>query len=155
MKTLTKITRVEEIRKIDLTQKQAVCELLQWTEQMYFDFMFAQYEEFLNRMFSGYPIQFLNDVKYSPVFSGFWNNEIAARNEFDFLPFANTETEDYYEVDVNGELQVLQALPVGDIYLIDEFMFIHNPQRLMHDDAFMHRYNKTLRLLDRKYGKLK
>ncbi|RYF25166.1 MAG: hypothetical protein EOO42_04355 [Flavobacteriales bacterium] len=147
MKTLTKTSSIAKIKQFDLTQKQQVCELLQWSEQMYFDFMFQQYNDFLNRLFFGYPQQMLNEVAQSPVFRGFWNNEVSFRNESEFLPFAQFETQDYYEVNEAGKLIITPAVPLGDCFLVDEFMIIHNPKTLMSNDAFMHRFNKTLSLL--------
>lgn len=157
MKTLTKTTRTAQIKQADFTQKQTVCNLLQWTEEMYGHFMFCQYDAFLNQLFFGYPEPFLNDVKHSAIFSGFWNNEIAHRNAIDFLPFAVELTTDQYDL-LNDFAGVVftEAVPKGDCYLVDEFMFIHSAKRLMHDDDFMHRYNHTLGLIEsRKNGKLK
>ena len=152
MKTALKTnTHVAQVISDNLNQMQTVCELLNWTEQQYCNFQFEQYEAFIDMMFYGYPEIFANSVKHSPSFRGFWNCQVAERNRLDFIDFAKAETEELHEVNMDGELIPYKALPFGDAYIVDEFMFIHNPKRLMHDEEFMIQYNHTLKLIA--YGK--
>jgi hypothetical protein len=148
MKTLIKHTsHVAQVKSENLTQVQTICELLQWSEQQYYEFQFEQYIAFIDRMFFDYPDVLANSVKHSATFRGFWNNQVAIRNKVDFLPFATAETEDLFEVNADGELTKYAALALGDSYLVDEFMLVHNPKRLMHDDDFMRQYNYALKLI--------
>jgi len=147
MKTLTKTTHIAQIRQADQSQLQQVCQLIDFTEDQYCKYMFEQYTAFVKRMFCDYPIVLYQNALYSPVMRGFWNNEATKRNETEFLPFATDLTADIYTVNKQGTLEILIGLNAGNLWLVDEFMLIHNHQVLINNGAFMHRYNQTLHLI--------
>ena len=129
MKTLTKAkTHIEKVRQTDKSATEEVCALIGWSVDYYCEFQFCKYLEFIDRMFEGCPPSMVNQVKYSKVFRGFWNNEAALRNQTEFLPFAKYE-------------------PVNSENLLPEFEFTHNPISLMHDDLFMMKYNNVLQII--------
>lgn len=131
MRTLLETTtHIQKTKHTDASTTDAVCALIGWTVDRYCEFQFEKYIEFIDRMFDGCPTELLNQVKYHPDFSGFWNVEAAYRNEVMFLPFAK---------DNEGDLSML----------LDEFLWQHNPLMLMHDDLFMLKYNNTLNAIRR------
>lgn len=118
-------THIAKIRQTDLTQIEEVCNLLGWSFERYCEHQFHNYNEFIDRLFSGYPVEMANQVRYSAVFRGFWNNEASLRNQTEFLPFAKYEPNDS---------------PV----ILSEFLYTHSPLTLLHDDLFMTKYNRVL-----------
>lgn len=147
MKTLTKeISHIEATRQQDKNQVEQVCTLLSWTSEQYCEFQFASYMEFILRMFKDWP-EMAKQVASSAIFRGFWNNEVAFRNQTEFLPFATDMTSDLWEVDESGDLVITDGLTLGDCGLVNEFTFLHSPSYLMNDDMFMFKYNNVLKLL--------
>lgn len=148
MKTLTKTTHIATIRQKNQSQTSKVCQLLNWSEEQYCNYLFEQYCDFVKRMFYRYPVELYQTVLYSPVMRGLWNNEVFKRNALDFLPFASAETEPMLEFtdDVDG-IFCLPACKPGAAHIVDEFMLIHAAARLVHDDEFMIKYNNVLSLI--------
>lgn len=149
MKTLTKTTHIARIRQADQSQVQQVCRLLAWDEQQYCQYQFYQYTGFLTRMFHEWPDIMLQQVMYSPTMRGFWNNEWAQRTDDEFLPFAKVLTEDAIEVEPGGNMITVPGMELGDAYLMDEYLLIHNIMALVDDDLFMMKYNNVLSLISR------
>ncbi|RQO78081.1 hypothetical protein DBR40_09025 [Pedobacter sp. KBW01] len=130
MSTITKVkeeskTHIEECREFDLNLIENVCMLLGWSTEQYCEYQLDNYNQFVDRLFYGFPVQMANEVKYSSDFRGFWNNEASFRNQTEFLPFAKFE-------------------PMESPVILSEFLYTHNPLTLMHDDLFMMKYNNVL-----------
>lgn len=138
-------THIATVRKEKQTQRQRVCELLMWTNDDYCNFQFEAYQAFFKALFSQYP-ELHKEVEYSPIVRGWFNLEWADRDQ-DWLAFAEADTEDYLEVDADGQLLVLPGTPYGHKYLVGEYMHCNAVPTLQNDGAFMHRYLQTLKLL--------
>jgi len=121
-------THIAKVRQSDRSQIEEVCNLIGWSFDRYCEHQFSNYIEFVDRLFAGWPTEMANQVKYSSVFRGFWNNEASYRNQTEFLPFARLEPSDS---------------PV----LLSEFIYTHSPLALMHDDVFMTKYNRVLEII--------
>ena len=129
MRTLTQPkTHIAQIRQTDKSLTEEVCNIIGWSHEEYCDYQFNNYIEFVDRMFDRWPAEMANQVKYSSVFRGFWNNEVSFRNQTEFLPFAKFE-------------------PTDSPVIISEFLYTHNPISLMHDDLFMMKYNSVLEII--------
>ena len=129
MRTITKTANhITQVRNSDANQIQQVCRLLGWSYEDYCNFQFEKYLEFVDRVFIGFPDIMANQVKYSAVFRGFWNNEASFRNHTEFLPFAK------YEETQSPDL-------------ISEFLYIHDPRALVMDDLFITKYNRVIDLI--------
>ncbi|SUJ26382.1 Uncharacterised protein [Sphingobacterium spiritivorum] len=129
MKTLTQTkTHIAKVRQSNANVITRVCDLLGWTIERYCEYQFDNYIQFIEALFAGCPEEMSNEVKFSPVFRGFWNNEAFYRNSNLFLPFAQDE-------------------PEGSPEILAEFLYIHNPEYLMNDDDFMEHYNYTLKTI--------
>jgi len=124
----TATTHIAKIRQTDRSLIDQVCILIGWSYERYCDYQFNNYVEFVDRMFDRYPLEMVNEVKYSATFRGFWNNEASLRNQTEFLPFAQFEPEDS---------------PV----LLSEFLYTHSVLTLMHDDLFLMKYNRVLDII--------
>jgi hypothetical protein len=128
MSTLTvKTTHISKVRYKHENLMNAVCELLDWTPMQYCENQFEQYTLFVNTMCAQWPNR-CKEISYSPVFRGFWNNEWAARNELDFMPFA-------YDCKFDKD------------YLLEEYLFINDHIRLIHDDAFYCRFEQIIKMI--------
>ncbi|MES2651295.1 MAG: hypothetical protein V4663_06115 [Bacteroidota bacterium] len=124
---IKKTTHIGSIRKQNSTQVQQICELLDWSEQAYCEYIFEQYQAFIKRMFYGYPEVVAKQVEYSEIFRGFWNDQVAVRNETEFLPFASPYA--------------------GSPNLLEEWLHIHDHRSLMHNDFFMDKYNYCITII--------
>lgn len=121
------MNRIKEIHPVPQSagQRQILYSVLNWEEQRYCEHQFEEYISFLTRLFVAQPDQMLKQVMYSKRMRDFWNREWNARNELEFLPFA-------------------LDLTCGEIFLVDQYQYLHHHRLLIHDDAFMHRYNEVL-----------
>lgn len=146
MKTITKISHIEQVRQSTFTLAEQVCRILNWSHEEYCDFQFAKYNAFIDLLFAKFPL-IGQQVRYSSVFRGFWNNEVCFRNEIEFLPFATEMTEDIYEINADGELIIAPAFPYGHEGLVNEFLFIHSIPRLINHELFMMKYNNILEVI--------
>ena len=127
MNTITKnTTHISAVRAQQISQMQAVCEALRWTEEQYCLHQFEEYELFASAIAKDYPER-RQQIRYSPVFRGFFNNEWAARND-EFLFFA---------YDVKYDIDLAEQ----------EYLYTHNYLTLINDDAFFERFNSLLKLI--------
>lgn len=129
MKTLTQPkTHIAKVRQSDKSLIEEVCNLIGWSYEQYCEYQFNNYIQFVDRMFEHWPAEMANQVKYSSVFRGFWNNEASLRNQTEFMPFARFE-------------------PIDSPVILSEFLYTHCPLQLMHDDLFMMKYNHVLDII--------
>jgi hypothetical protein len=146
MKTLSHTSHIATIRQANQTQMQQVCQLLGWTLNQYCQHQYYTYEKLIERICYGYPA-IAQQMRYSPVFRGFFNQEWALRTQTEFLPFAHDLVQDILQVNHHGQLETILGTPYGDAYLHDEYAYIHNPMLLVNNHAFMHKYNNLLHLI--------
>ena len=100
---------------------------LQFTHLEYCNHQFENYEAFLNQDFNEDWVM-NQKIGYSSAFREFWNEEWMLRNRLEFLPFAEDNTFDFQD-------------------LRREYFFIHCPQRLLNQPAFLSRYELILNSL--------
>ncbi len=146
MKTLTTqpTSLMARARRRQTSQIPEVCELLNWSHQQYCDHQYEQYELFITRKCEGYP-KICRQLRYSPIFSGFWTNAWAQRNQVDFLPFAGDKLSKTY-VSAEGVLGINADYEV-DPDMVDGYLYINNYMRLINDDEFMIQYDHALKLV--------
>src|SRR5690606_10450001 len=85
--TLTKPTRTTQAAKVVALgeeQAAAISQILGWTEQQYYEHQYEQYEAYLKRSMYNVSLEVYNEVRYSELMRGFWNNEWMRRN-YNFL----------------------------------------------------------------------
>jgi len=119
-------THIGKIRASQSEQKDDVCAVLGLTHGQYCWHQYRQYERFVARVCAGHP-QHRDTIRHSPIFRGFWNNEWTDRN-IEFLEFA-------YECKFD------------EAYMMDEYKFIHNADRLYNDEEFYSRFESILKLI--------
>ncbi|MGY0034414.1 hypothetical protein [Pedobacter sp. NJ-S-72] len=155
MKTITKNTHIAKIRQHNREGMQQVCHLLQCTEQDYCDYLFDQYCFFVQERYKAFPEVVLNRILYSSLFRGMFNNAAAQRDETEFIPQALDVTEDVTIINIYGRLEVLQTVPLGGQYLIEEWHEIHSYKRLLEDNHFLNQFEHTLELISKttRHGK--
>lgn len=122
----TRKTHIERVRKTDQDLIGEICNQIGWSIERYYWHQFNNYLYFADVMFRGWPKGIKQQITYSPVFRGFWNNEAALRNA-EFIPFA------------------FDTHSIKD--RVSEFLFMHDPSTLMNDDLFMMKYNATLNII--------
>jgi len=147
MKTLTKKTHIAKVRQANREGIQQVCHLLQCSEQDYCNYIFDQYCKFIEDRYKGFPDVVANKILFSPVFRGVFNNAVASRDEAEFIPFAVDVTEEITIVNSSGDLDVIEAIPLGGDYLVYEWMQIHSYKRLLMDDQFINQFEHCLNLI--------
>jgi hypothetical protein len=147
MNTLTKTTHIAKVRTANKEGIQQVCYLLDCSEQFYCDYLFSQYCLFIENKYKGYPDLLANQILYSKYFRGFFNNEAAKRDEVEFLPYAIDVTEELMMINTDGRLQIIEPVPVGGDYLINEWLEIHSYQRLLDDEVFLNHFEHILKLI--------
>lgn len=125
----TKTTHIQKVRQSNLEAMHQVQQILSWSHDRYCQYQFQQYCRFVEEITQGWDLV-RKEIMYSPVFRGFWNNEWNARDHEDFLCSA-TDCED-------------------SRYNLEEYLFLHDTDRLMEDDDFMHRYSNILNII--RYG---
>src|SRR5690606_8773588 len=135
MKTTTiKSTHIEAVRDMAYNQMLQVCSYLGWTEDQYCAHQLEEYEAFLKRMFYGWPIEMLNEVRYSPIMAGFWKNEWRQRNASEFLTYAKNELTSAMWVNELGHLRFYEPTPFNKSQVYDEYLWIHSSKNLVNDD---------------------
>lgn len=136
MKTLTKHkTHIAQVRQVNATQIDRVCELLDWTKMQYCQHQYNEYEKFITRLCEDLP-KATNPIRYSSIFRGFWCNEWMLRTELEFMPYADGVTEDIFEVDQSGKLIIDKGIEYGDSQLAYEYYQIHNAKGLFYNEGF-------------------
>jgi hypothetical protein len=144
MKTLTtKTTHIAKVRQLNANQIDQVCEFLSWTRLEYCQYQYSQYEKFIARLCEDEPYA-ATVIRYSPVFRGLFCNEWMKRNDERFNPLAKQLTEDCYEVDCDGELQIYDGLPFGHDAFKYEYNKIHNAKALFYDQDLAVKVNHLL-----------
>ena len=151
--TIKKANNISTVRSISDKQLQEVCKYLGWTEEHYCSHQLEEYESFLSRLFFGWPVEMLNEVRYSPIMSGFWKNEWIGRNYRDFLPFAKDSLSSSMWVDSDGSLHLYEPTAADRSHVYDEYLFIHSHRLLLNDDDFMFQYNCVLAMIRRENQK--
>lgn len=142
------LTHIETLKTADANDMQTICQLLNWSVEQYCEHQFLNYLAFLKRRFHGQPIQALNRVMYSKTIRGFFNNEWSKRNHNDYLPFALDSNEhSQSNVCSKGTLYICWDYTAFQDFLIDEYMYVHNPAMLINDRDFLTRFNNTLNIL--------
>lgn len=147
MKIICKSTHIEAVRDMAYKQMLQICDYLGWTEEQYCAHQAEEYEVFLKRMFAGWPIEMLNEVRYSPVMAGLWKNEWRQRDGREFLPYAEIELTPSMWVDALGSLHQHNPSSFNQSQVFDEYLWIHSSKRLVNDDEFMKQYNRALTLI--------
>lgn len=147
MKTLTKKTHIAKVRQANRKGIEQVCHLLQWSEQQYCDYLFDQYCQFIEEKYKGFPAIISNNVLYSDLFRGMFNNAAAQRDKLEFTPYALDVTEEVTVINPKGILEIVQTIPLGGQYLVDEWMHIHNYKRLLTDKLFLNQFEHILKLI--------
>lgn len=142
-----KNTQASQARERALAVQTKVCEYLGWEPEIYCQHQSEQYEEFLQFMFQGFPEIMMNEVRYSPIMSGFWKNEWIIRNERDFLPLADEEMETKMEVTEKGKLLIKEPDLISKTIVLNEYLYFNSGLTLVDDDYFMASYNETLKLI--------
>lgn len=128
-------------------QMEKICQLLDWTEDKYWQYQYTCYYLFINQLFDGFPAEMRKEVEYSPIMAGYWKNEWYLRNENEFVPFAEDICDSAMYVDQNGKIVYYQPLESAQEQAEGEFIFINSPKRLQNDIAFMNGYNQALKLI--------
>jgi hypothetical protein len=142
-----KKTLAEQAKERALAVRSKVCEYLGWSEKKYCEHQSEQYDEFLQFMFKGFPEIMMNEVRYSPIMSGFWKNEWIIRNERDFLPLADEEMETKMEVSEKGKLIITEPDLVSKSIVLNEYLYFNSGLTLVDDDYFMASYNEVLKMI--------
>lgn len=126
MKTLT---HIETVRREILTLDERVTDMLGWDWDMYTEHKFDEYCRFAEAICRGHePIR--TQLLYSPVFRGFWVSEWAARTKKDWMINAIHHRFDRP-------------------FITAEYLYIHNHEVLMYEDAFLCKYEQVLTLIRR------
>lgn len=120
-------THIGKVRSRNKSQIHQVGELLGWTDQQYCNHQFDEYCKFVERLSHDYPIV-RKQILYSAYFRGMWNSEWMVRNESEFIPYA---------IEACFDLPEITA----------EYLFVHSHVRLLHDEGFMSRYSRVLKLI--------
>lgn len=118
-------SHISEVREQQASQMDEVCQVLSWSAMKYCMHQFSQYERFVE-MLAGHDVRLKSKLRFSPVFRGFWNNEWAMRNEKEFLPFS-------------GDVAFTKA------WILEEYLFINDAERLINDDRFYNRFEHILK----------
>lgn len=140
MKTLIKkSTHIAQQRQKNLTQIERICYMLGWSHDDYCRHQYAEYEMFIRVACTDLP-SVANQLRYSPQFRGFFNNEWMTRNECAFLPFAECLIQDSMEVDTQGALIVIEGIECGNSFLVEEYFATHAHRSLFCDADFKNRY---------------
>src|SRR5690606_16555873 len=98
-----KITQAAKVVALGDVQATEICKILGWTDQQYYDHQYLQYEDFLKRSLFCANIEQYNEVRYSELMRGFWNNEWVQRN-YSFLLVAEDLLYEGFAVDTDGNL---------------------------------------------------
>lgn len=120
-------THIARIRQSSASHAEKVQALLHWTHEDYTTIQFKEYCLFVELISEGYP-EVRNEILYSPVFRGFWNNEWNRRDKEEFLENA---------LDSGLPRDILET----------EYFFLHSSEALLEDDAFMFRYAQILKMI--------
>ncbi|EEI90224.1 hypothetical protein HMPREF0765_4175 [Sphingobacterium spiritivorum ATCC 33300] len=147
MKIKTKISHLELLKQQTAQQLKEVCTYLNWTEEQYCEHQLAEYEAFLARMFYGWPEKMLNEVRFSPIMSGFWKNEWFQRNRSEFLALAKEDLTSTMSVNSDGKLECYEPNEFTYKQVYDEYIWIHSHRNLINQDYFMADYNRVLKLI--------
>lgn len=148
MKTISKAkTAVQLAKELADRNMHEVCRSVGLSEEIYCAHQLQQYEEFLKIMFHGYPVEMLNEARYSPIMAGFWKNEWNWRNANDFLPLAKDELESFMWINEDGILEAYEPSEFTVRILLDEYKWANCAQKLIHCDQFMNGYNTVLKLI--------
>ncbi len=145
--TIEKKTMLSTAKGRALVVQTKVCDYLGWNVKQYCEHQSDQYEEFLQFMFEGFPEIMMNEVRYSPIMSGFWKNEWIIRNERDFLPLADEEMETKMEVSEKGKLIITEPDLVSKSIVLNEYLYFNSGLTLVDDDYFMASYNEVLKMI--------
>lgn len=137
MKTTTtkNQTHIAKVRAKHQTQKERVCEILNWTEERYADHQFEVYLKVLNKLHIDCP-KIEQRLAYSPVFRGFFNSEWERRNREEFLSIVEVQDGGLC-INANGAIDFLEERQETDDYNYQEYIFIHSADRLCQDHDFL------------------
>lgn len=124
-----KTTHIQKVRDRNQAEMKQVQDILSWSQERYCEYQFAQYCRFVEELTEGWEMV-RKEILYSPVFRGFWINEWNLRDHQDFLCFATECTDSRYN--------------------LEEYLFLHDTDRLMEDDLFMTKYSNILNII--RYG---
>ncbi|MBD3748541.1 MAG: hypothetical protein IE931_03500 [Sphingobacteriales bacterium] len=145
MKTLaTKTSHIAKVRQANQRQKERVCELLGWDESQYCEHQFEVYQKLLNAIHGDCPAIGAR-LLTSECFRGFFNAQWEKRNREEFLGIVELQDGDW-TVTPTGDL-VHEVIHSEDDYNYQEYIFIHNTERLMNDEAFLDAYSKIFDLI--------
>jgi hypothetical protein len=138
MKTLTNRIHIEKTGDLNAVQIWRICELLGWDHETY---CYHQYEEF--ELFIALACRDLPRaaamLRYSAHFRRFYNQEWMQRNEYEFLPFANSLTEDLFELN-DDSVSLYEGMACGDPVLLEEYLAAHSARELFYNEEFNKRY---------------
>lgn len=150
MKTLIKPIKqnsaAANTRALAHEQQALICRYLGWTEVQYCNHQLKEYEDFLKRMFFGFPEIMLNEVRYSSQMAGYWKNEWVIRN-IDFLEIAREALKPSMWVDPLGNLGFHEPTEFNKSVVYDEYLYTHSAKILTNDESFMIGYNRVLKLI--------
>ena len=124
-------SHIQSVRRQMEDARQSVQSCLRWSHMEYCEYQFEQYVLFADLLTEGWP-RVREQILYSPLFRGFWNNQWLIRDKADFLPFA-------MEMDARNISEL--------VYMREEYLFLHSAHRLIEEDDFMRAYNQVLKLL--------
>jgi len=152
MKTLIKPSKKinQSAKVVAMSERQVseICLMLEWTEEQYYQHQYAQYEIFLARALFSARTEIYNQIRYSPLMRGLWNNEWLHRNSSDFLPYGR----EFHFAGVmeheDGDLALYLPLENTLSSLVDEYEFIHHGKRLYSDEEFMIKFYHVLELIN-------
>lgn len=149
MNTATQIKSTQATKVVAVHNKQVaeICSLLNWSTDQYYQFQYEQYEAFLKRAFYGQREIECKIVRYSPLMRGLWNNEWIIRNDNDFIEFARDSMQAQVLVNNIGQLEVIEVDEAVQSSVYDEYIYIHNAQRLYNNFEFMAKYYHVLTLI--------
>ncbi|WEK18188.1 MAG: hypothetical protein P0Y49_15460 [Candidatus Pedobacter colombiensis] len=137
MNTLIKAARSKE-DFFKVGQAEYICQLLSWSSDQYCKHQYAEYEFFIDRACKGLP-KAANALRYSKQFRTFYNYEWEGRNERVFIPFADSITEDLFEIQEDG-IAIYEGVAYGDFLLLDEYSATHAAQQLFYNEEFNSKY---------------
>jgi len=100
-------------------------DFIEFSYEEFCNHQFENYENFVSLDFNQYP-GLAKTIRYSAAFRKFWNVEWLYRNQTEFLPFAE-----------DCSLSVKE--------LRHEYFFMHSPERLLNQPAFLNRYEDILK----------
>lgn len=135
------------VREADIANLNQICRLLGWTLEFYTDQQENEYRYFLQKYFSGKPMEY-QQARYSAVLRGKWNDLWTQRNQNQFLPVALDYTKySFSMVCADGNLFLCDNDAEFIAILVDEYYEIHDTNVLMRNLSFLAKFEEGIKLM--------